>query len=302
MWREQHHPFPDAPPPRFNRRKGKGVSGSGLGSSATMRGRRIAITTAAAVLVSVAGCSTGPVHGVVVENGSGHVVTLADHGQARGTLKIASGATAIMIGTANSNGPLVRASTPTHSDVRPVIKRGRVIRVALRHAADGTASTGTTYIGTANIGAANIGAAHAYNNPATLRVYLNDAVRWRLVIGGGADGLVLNLRSAHLRAADIVAGFSAITMRLPHPAGTGIVRLAAGASRVRVVVPPGVPSRLALNGGAGYATIAGRTYTGVAGGTVLTAPGWTGAIRRYQINAPAGLASISVSSASTPSS
>ena len=213
---------------------------------------------------------------MLVENSSGHAVLLANTGQARATLEIASGATAITIGTAGSNGPLVRASTPKHANIRPVIKRGRVITVTLRHAAGQPA-------------------------PATLRVYLNDAVRWRLVVGGGAVGLVLNLRSAHLRATDITAGFTAITMRLPKPAGTGTVTLAGGASRVRLDLPHGVPARLRLDGGAGHATVAGRTYVGVAGGTVLTAPGWAGALRRYQVDAPA-CSSISVTSTSPPAS
>ena len=150
------------------------------------------MTVAAAGMMSAAACSAGPGQGVLVENSSGHAVLLANTGQARATLEIASGATAITIGTAGSNGPLVRASTPKHANIRPVIKRGRVITVTLRHAAGQPA-------------------------PATLRVYLNDAVRWRLVVGGGAVGLVLNLRSAHLRATDITAGFTAITMRLPTP-------------------------------------------------------------------------------------
>jgi hypothetical protein len=240
-----------------------------------MRMRRIVVAAASTGLVGVAGCSSGPAPGQLAESDSGHAVLVANTGQAHGTLEIASGATAITIGTTRSNGPLVRASTSRNANVRPVIERserGRVIKVTLRHAAgDRTA-------------------------PASLHVYLNDAVRWRLVVGGGAVGLVLNLRSAHLRAADITAGFTAITMRLPQPAGTGTIRLAGGASRVQVIVPPGVPARLALDGGAGHATVAGRTYIGVAGGTVLTAPGWTGAARRYQIDAPAGVSSISVSS------
>jgi hypothetical protein len=230
----------------------------------------VAVAVAATGLMSVAACSAGPGHGVLIQNGSGHAVLLANTGQARATLVIASGATAITIGTANRSGPLVSASTARHANVRPVIERGRAIKVTLRPAAG--------------------------QAPATLRVYLNDAVRWRLVIGGGAVGLVLNLRSAHLSATDITAGFTAITMRLPKPAGTGTVTLAGGASRVQLDLPNGVPARLTLDGGAGHATVAGRTYVGVAGGTVLTAPGWARALRRYQVDAPAGLSSISVTS------
>lgn len=234
----------------------------------------VAVAAVAIGSMGLAACSSGPgPAGDLSESDSGHAVLLSSVGQQDATLQIASGADAIMIGTARSNGPLVTATTPQHANVRPVIERGRLaIKVLLRHAA----GTGA---------------------PAILRVYLNDSVRWRLVIGGGADHLVLNLTSARLRATEITAGFTTITMRLPHPADTSTVTLAGGASRVRVIVPPGVPSRLALNGGAGFATIAGRTHTRVAGGTVLTTPGWIKATRRYQIDAPAGVSSISVTPA-----
>jgi hypothetical protein len=42
------------------------------------------------------------------------------------------------------------------------------------------------------------------------------------------------------------------------------------------------------------ATLAGQTYTGVADGTVLAAPGWAQAASRYDIDAPAGVSAISV--------
>ena len=36
------------------------------------------------------------------------------------------------------------------------------------------------------------------------------------------------------------------------------------------------------------------THTGIAGGTVLTAPGWGSAVDRYDILAPAGVSDVSV--------
>jgi hypothetical protein len=46
---------------------------------------------------------------------------------------------------------------------------------------------------------------------------------------------------------------------------------------------------------AALATIAGKTYSGVAARTVLAAPGWDQARGRYDIAAPAGVSAISVS-------
>ncbi len=253
----------------------QGVIQGGLGSSTGMRMRRTAPAPALAAIAAIAlagavACSPGPAPGQLAESSAGHAALLANTGQTQGTLKIASGATAITIATARSNGPLVTASTSSHANVRPVITRGRVIRIALRPARGSGA-------------------------PATLRVWLNAAVRWDLIVGGGAVGLVMNLRSARLGTTDIDAGFTAITMRLPKPPGTATVTLAGGASRVRLFLPSAVPAQVRLDGGAGHATLAGRTYAGVAGGTVLTAPGWAKATRRYRIEAPAGVSSISVS-------
>jgi hypothetical protein len=70
--------------------------------------------------------------------------------------------------------------------------------------------------------------------------------------------------------------------------------LAGGASLVTITAPRGVPSRLRLDGGAGTARLNGQAYTGIAGGTVLTEPGWATAANRYDIEAPAGISVITV--------
>jgi hypothetical protein len=74
------------------------------------------------------------------------------------------------------------------------------------------------------------------------------------------------------------------------------VVLAGGASQVSLSIPAGVAARLRLDGGASSATIGNLAYTGVAGGTMLTMPGWASAPRRYDIDAPAGVSAISVTS------
>jgi hypothetical protein len=104
------------------------------------------------------------------------------------------------------------------------------------------------------------------------------------------------LGRGQLRGADFAAGSSRITMRLPRPRGTVTIMLAGGASQVSLATPAGVPARLRLDGGASTATLGGRNYTGIAGGTVLTGPGWTSAVDRYDIDAPAGVSTISVGS------
>jgi hypothetical protein len=69
-----------------------------------------------------------------------------------------------------------------------------------------------------------------------------------------------------------------------------------GPAALRIVLNSRVIWRLVFTGGASSATIGNLTYTGVAGGTMLTMPGWASALRRYDIDAPAGVSAISVTS------
>jgi hypothetical protein len=47
-------------------------------------------------------------------------------------------------------------------------------------------------------------------------------------------------------------------------------------------------------GGAGTASLDGASYTGVAGGSVFASPGWASAAARYDVEATAGAADVSV--------
>ena len=85
-------------------------------------------------------------------------------------------------------------------------------------------------------------------------------------------------------------------MTLPRPSGTATITLAGGAGQVSLTVPPGVPARLRLYGGASAATLFGGTHAGVPRGAVLSSPGWAQAANRYDIDAPAGVSDISVTS------
>jgi hypothetical protein len=217
-----------------------------------------------AVLLAVSGCTSAlpPPPGP-----SGHVaphtVATARDGRDQAVLDIVSGASTITIGTADLGTELVSASTPANSGVRPDLVQGSTVQVFL----DQTGLPG----------------------PAALSVLLNSGVTC-------ASQTSVDLGSGSFGGADLAAGSSLITMRLPRPAGTVTVTMAGGASQMSVSIPSGVPAQLRLDGGASSATLGGRTYTGIAGGTVLTTPGWAGATRRYEIDAPAGVSAISVSS------
>ncbi len=198
-----------------------------------------------------------------------HTVSVPLGGRGRAELAVLSGATSITVGTAALPGELVRVSTPDGSGSVPGLAvSGGTVQLSLHGAGAG-------------------------GGPAVVRVTLNRGVAWRLTFSGGASQTGVFLGRGRLREADFTAGSSQVTMRLPRPRGTVTIVLAGGASQVTLTAPPGVPARLALDGGASTATLAGHTTTGIAGGTVLTAPGWSRAADRYDILAPAGISDIS---------
>jgi hypothetical protein len=82
---------------------------------------------------------------------------------------------------------------------------------------------------------------------------------------------------------------------LPRPAGTVPFLFAGGASQFSLSLPGGIPVRVTARGGAGFLTVDGQSLTGVAGGTVLTPPGWATATARFDLDATAGVSSLTVS-------
>jgi hypothetical protein len=216
---------------------------------------------ACAGVVALAGCSG--THRVPP-----HTVTMPRDGRDSAALKVVNGATTVAVGTANLGGNLIRVSTPRDSGIRPSLAGHGTVLLYLN-------STGGS-------------------GPAAVRILLNPHVIWRLEFAGGTSLTSVELGHGRVSDVDFAAGTSVITMTLPRPGGTASVVLAGGASQVTLGLPAGVPARLRLDGGAASATLAGLTHTGVAGGTVLAAPGWDRAASRYDIDAPAGVSAISV--------
>ncbi len=238
-----------------------------------------AAVLAGAGLLAAAGCARaappgfpgGPASspGSAGPGAAPRTVAAALNGRQRAALQVMSGATSVTVGTAALGGDLIRASVQAGGGVRPqLVLSGNTVQLFL-------ASAGTS-------------------GPATVRITLNSAVTWRLTFSGGSTLTAVFLGHGRLRGADFTAGSSQITLRLPRPRGTVPIVLAGGASQVTVTAPRGVAARLRLDGGAGSALLGGHAYTGIAGGTLLTPPGWTAAVSRYDIEAPAGISAITV--------
>jgi hypothetical protein len=215
----------------------------------------------------LAACSGSPA-ARAAGNRTARTVTAPLGGRQHSELDVLSGATSVAVATAPLGGELLRVSTPAGAGIKADLVVGGTVQLYLD-------STG-------------------FGGPAAVQITLNSRVSWRLDFSGGSTLTSVYLGRGQLRGADFSAGSSKIIMRLPRPSGTVPIVLAGGASQVILTVPHGVPARLQLDGGASTAVLAGRTYTGIAGGTALTAPGWASAASRYDIQAPAGIASISV--------
>jgi hypothetical protein len=242
-----------------------------------MRASWLALTAAlAAALLAVSGCSSAlpgpaPVGGNGAVQPAPHTVTAGLGGRSQAELDVVSGATTVTVRTANLGSELVSAATPSDSGVRP----------------DLVVSSGTVQVFLDQTG---------QSGPAALVVLLNSGVTWRLVFSGGASQTAVDLGAGHFGGANFSAGSSLVTMQLPQPHGTVTIEVAGGASELKLGIPSGVPAQLRLNGGASSVLLGNRSYTGIAGGTVLTMPGWASATSRYEVYAPAGVAAVSVTS------
>jgi hypothetical protein len=246
-----------------------------LGKVALLVGGAAVIAVSAAYLIPGCGAKPGtppqPGQGNAKKAAGDHFAQLAATGQHDATLAVVAAAGNLTVTTATMPGSLMQVSTPGNSGVRPrlVASAGRV-QLSL--------------LATGQLG------------PSAVSIELSSAVSWQLQFSGGTSQTILNLSNGQVAGIDFTAGSSLIQMTLPRPAGTATITLAGGASQVNLTTPPGVAARLRLNAGASSATLAGQTYNGIARGTVLSSPGWAQAASRYDIDAPAGINDISVTS------
>ncbi len=79
------------------------------------------------------------------------------------------------------------------------------------------------------------------------------------------------------------------------PPGTLPFLLAGGVSQFLLSLPGGVPAQVTVGGGASSVSVDDQNLTGVAGGTVLTPPGWAAARSRFDIDAVSGFSRLTVS-------
>ena len=124
---------------------------------------------------------------------------------------------------------------------------------------------------------------------------LNSAVTWSLDLAGGTERTEADLRGGRVNGLAVTAGSDVLDVALPRPAATLPFLLASGVSQFRLSLPGGVPAQVTVGGGASFVSIDEQNLTGIAGGTVLTPPGWAGAVSRFDIDAISGFSRLTVS-------
>jgi hypothetical protein len=204
-----------------------------------------------------------------------HVITGGDASLGQAELDVVSGASTVAVSTTDLRDSLYRIATPNSAGVAPVATMdGDVVAVSL-------ASTGRS-------GASSVA------------VVLNSRVSWRIRLDGGATEESVDMTGGRLAGLAFGAGSAHIDVELPRPVGTIPITMSGGASDFQLHLPSGVPAQVRFDGGAGSAIVDGVSKSGVAGGTVLSTPGWPSARNRYEIDNTAGVSQLTLDRGHTP--
>jgi hypothetical protein len=226
--------------------------------------RRFVVIVAAAAVLAVAAGGTAF---ALSAPSSAHVASRPAGGRTQAALKITGGTSVLHVSVANLHGALLRASTPDGAPVRPVLSGSAPIVLSL-------AGGGTT---------------------SAVTVVLSSAVVWSLDFAAGTQRTDADLRGGRVGGIAVTAGSDILDVSLPRPSGTLPFLLAGGVSQFLISLPGGVPARVTVGGGASYVSTGNQDLTGVAGGTVLTPPGWAMATSRFDIDATSGFSRLTVS-------
>jgi hypothetical protein len=180
------------------------------------------------------------------------------------TLEVLPGAESVMIHSTDLGDELYRASTLPGSPVKPKVHaKGSAVTVGLSGA--------------------------AVAGQASVHVYLNDRVRWRLVLAGGGLEQAVDFTSGRLAALEVKSGSGRVDLTLPRPQGTLQVRLTGGAGAIAVHLPTAVPARVAADD-VGTLTVDGTAHHD--GG--FTDEGWPAATDRFDLQAAGGIATMTL--------
>jgi hypothetical protein len=241
----------------------------GISRVLTRRRLVLAIAAVAAVVAAAGGTALA-----LTTSASSHAVSVSRGDLTRAALKVTAGTPFLDVSMGKLGGTLLRVSTPDDAPVRPVLSGSGLIVLSLASASapHGFASSG--YV---------------------VKVVLNSAVTWSLDLASGTQRTEADLRGGTVAGVAVTAGSAELDVSLPRPAGTVPFLLAGGVSLFRLSLPGDVPAQVTVGGGASFVSIDDQNLTGIAGGTVLTPPGWATATSRFDIDATSGFSRLTVS-------
>jgi hypothetical protein len=123
---------------------------------------------------------------------------------------------------------------------------------------------------------------------------LNEDVAWEVRVRKGVAHLDADLRGLRVEAVDLGHGASHLEVRLPRPSGVVPVRVAGGASHVRIRRPAGTPVRLRIGRGVADLRFDGQEFGAVGGRLRLPSPQAAGADDRYDIDISGGASHLQI--------
>src|SRR6266568_2682620 len=234
--------------------------------------RQGVILAVAAVAAAAAGGSAAL---ALTASGPPHVASMSRGDRTSAALKVTSGTPFLDISVGKLGGTLLRVSTPVDAPIRPVLSGSpsAVIALSLTGASAGSGTAG--------------GQGRVQGPGYAVKVVLNSAVTWSRDLAGGTQRTEADLRGGKVGGIAVTAGSDVLDVRLPRPAGTLPFLLAGGVSQFLL--------SLTVGGGASFVSVDDQNLTGVAGGTVLTPPGWATATSRFDIDATSGFSRLTVS-------
>ena len=236
--------------------------------------RRRLVLAIAAVVAAVAGA--GGTALALTTSAPSHAVSMSRGDLTRAALKVTAGTPFLDVSMGRLGGTLLRVSTPDGAPVRPVLSGSELIVLSLAgaSAAPGAPQRQPGYV---------------------VKVVLNSAVTWSLDLAGGTQRTQADLRGGKVAGVAVMAGTAVLDVSLPRPSGTLPLLLAGGVSQFRLSLPGGVPVQVTVGGGASFVSVDDQNLTGIAGGTVLTPPGWAAATSRFDVDATSGFSQLTVS-------
>jgi hypothetical protein len=185
------------------------------------------------------------------------------------SFELVDGADAVRVVVADLGGAMLEMSTPEPAKAAPVVDvEGPRVIAGLR----GTGLPG----------------------PAVVTVTLSRDVRWTVRLSGGATDELVDLTGGPGGDIDFVAGTSRAEAALPAAPGTQRITMSGGTNQFVIRLAGDAPVRVAATGGAASVTIDGVRHTGIPADAIWTPDAWATATSRYDINATAGVSTMTV--------